>query len=137
MQVIQDIKPAFPGHADVQNDDIPVLATHMVERFLGRFRFPKGHPGKFFTKRLRQPPAKDCVVVSNKNSRHDSFPGRLECGSGIRNIMVVPDPSAPSILNSPLSKSARSCMPTRPRDLRALVCSATKPLPLSGTRKMS
>src|SRR5712664_4177790 len=121
MQVIQDVK----------NDDIPVLAAHMLERFLCRFRFPKGHPGKCFTKGLREPPAKDCVVVSNKNSHHDSFPGKLNRGSGIRNVMVVPEPSTPSILNSPLSKSARSCIPTRPRDLRAFACSASKPLPLS------
>src|SRR6266566_1394308 len=84
MQVIQDVKPAFSGHADVQNDDIPVLAAHMLKR-----------------------------------------------GSGIRNVVVVPEPSTPSILNSPLSKSARSCIPTRPRDLRAFACSASKPLPLS------
>jgi len=30
------------------------------------------------------------VVVSNKNSHHDSFPGKLKRGSGIRNVMVVP-----------------------------------------------
>jgi hypothetical protein len=49
MQVIQDIKPAFSGHADVQNNDIPILAAHMLERFLCSFRFPKGYPGKCFT----------------------------------------------------------------------------------------
>src|SRR5258708_11007700 len=118
-------------HADVQNDDIPVLATHVLERFLCRFRFPKSHPGKCFTQGLCEPPAKDRMVVSNKNSHHDSFRGKLKRGSGIRNVMVVPEPTTPSILSSPLITTARSCIPTRPRDLRVFVCSASKPLPLS------
>jgi len=52
MQVIQDVKPAFSGHADVQNDDIPLLAAYILERFLCGFRFPEGHPGNAFTKSL-------------------------------------------------------------------------------------
>src|SRR5260370_33445602 len=101
MQVIQDVKPAFSGHADVQNDDIPVLAKHVVERFLCGSCFSEAYPGECFTKSFGEPSAKNCVVVSTQNSHDDSFCVNLDLGTGIRRSMVVPDPSTPSILSSP------------------------------------
>ena len=130
-QVLQDIEAASSGHANVKNDDIPILLAHTLDRFLCRVCFPEGHFGKCFADGLPEPAAKDGMIIGNQHSHLKPCPGGGAGGSGIRTVMVVPTPGTPSTLSSPLSKSARSCIPTRPRDLRALASPGSKPLPLS------
>src|SRR5215472_7191063 len=136
MQVTQYVQPAFPRHTDVQNDYIPVLPTNILERFLRRTRLSKSHPGKCFRKGLSQASAHNGVIVGDENSHHGSFSGKASRGRGICNVTVVPEPGTPSIVSFPSSSRARSCIPTSPSDLRCLVCSGSKPMPLSWTRKI-
>src|SRR2546423_1055720 len=133
LQVIQDIETAFSGHADVHNDNFPILAAHTFDRVVCRLGFSEGYFRKCFADGFPEPAAKNGMIVGDQDSHLESKLGRGDENNGIRTVMVVPTPGTPSTLSSPLSKSARSCIPTRPRDLRALASSGSKPLPLSRT----
>src|SRR5438067_2510384 len=137
LQVTQDIEPAFSGHADVQNDDFPIVLAHAGQRFFRGLRFAKDSLGKSFANGLFEPAAKNSMVICYQDSHHKPCRAWAEGNNGIRKIMVVPEPGIPSIRTSPWRRSARSCMPTRPRDFFALASSGSKPLPLSCTRKIS
>src|SRR6266699_2657823 len=58
---------------DVQDDDVPVLATHMLKRFLCRSCFPKRHSGKCFCQSLFKSPAKNGMIVSNQHPHCEFF----------------------------------------------------------------
>src|SRR5690348_16452676 len=136
LQVVQDVQPAPPRHADVQNHHLPVLAAHRLESLLCCFGLAESRTGKRFLDRFFEPPANECMIIGDQDSHLESRPGRLEGGHGIRKVMVVPAPDTPSTLSTPFSNKARSCIPTKPNDLRARGSWGSKPLPLSRTSSM-
>src|SRR5439155_741232 len=119
-QIIQDIEPAFSRHTDVENDDIPILEAHTLDGLHGRLCFPESDFRKRFANRFFKPTPEDSVIVSNQYSHLKSCLGRVDGGNGIRSVKVVPVPGTLSTLSSPLSRNARSCIPTRPRSSRVL-----------------
>src|SRR5437667_779058 len=135
-QIIQNIEPAFSRHTDVENDDIPILEAHTLDGLHGRLCFAESDFRKRFANRFFKPTPEDSVIVSNQYSHLKSCLGRVAGGSGIRRVKVVPVPGTLSTLSSPLSRNARSCIPTRPKDLRDLAASKSNPAPLSRTWKM-
>ena len=80
LQVLQDIEPALPRHADVQNDEFPIGAAHTVERFLRGVRLPVGDLGERLAEGLLEPAAEQRVVVGDQHSHDESRSLRLRGG---------------------------------------------------------
>src|SRR5579859_1501765 len=137
LQIAQDIEPAFSGHADIQDDDFPVVRADARKRFFRGFCFAEGNLGKSFANGFFQSTPKYRVIICYQDSHHKPCRGWADGDHGIRKVMVVPEPGTPSMRTSPWRRSARSCMPTSPSDFFALASSGSKPLPLSCTRKTS
>src|SRR5215475_8876551 len=67
MQIFQDIEAALSGHADIQNDDVPILFCNLLDRFLSRFCFPEYDGRERLAKGFLEPPANDWMIVGNKD----------------------------------------------------------------------
>ena len=81
-QAIKEYSRVLGIPIDVQNDDIPVLAAHMLKRFLCTFCFAKGHSGKYFPQSFFKSPAKDGVIVNDQDSHCESFHAGPSAGGG-------------------------------------------------------
>src|SRR4051812_35178772 len=73
----------------------------------------------------------DRMIVGDRNANHIS-----SAGNGTRSITVVPMPGIPVMLKSPPHASARSRIPTTPRDLVPSRHVVDAPLPLSVTSRV-
>src|SRR5579859_788049 len=85
LQVVQNVEPAFSGHTDIEDDYVPVLATHLLQCFLCRCCLPESHSGECFRQSLSQSSAKYGMIVRDQNSHYDFFswrPGGGEESSG-------------------------------------------------------
>src|SRR5688500_1893939 len=133
-QLLDELQAVLAGHVVVEHGDFPGHAPREVDDFLAVARLAYDGEVGLNREHLPQSLPDHRVVVGD-----DDFHGRplSLVRVGMTTETRVPCPAAPEMFTSPPKSSARSCMPSRPSDLRPFRSLSAMPTPLSCTSRLT
>src|SRR4051812_14687832 len=131
-QILQGVDESRARHADVEEHDVDRNPAQQTKELDCARRLADDTDARVFADYAAQSFSHDRMIVRDCYSNHD-----CSRASGTRSFTVVPRPGVPVMVNSPPQASARSRMPTTPRDLVPSTQRGDAPIPLSVTSRVS